>query len=206
MTMELIINVGYVLAVIFPVGGLGIFVYKLLFKRPTIDIVFDRTQSFIGRLRSDNIHVEGKWCLGLYDIKFIGKNSINTTIKEIKLYWRTGRHWHEGNLYNVRTSCCKESDGVRCVVVTDGLNKIVLMNWVNFLNHIEKKMETGQVRSCSALFILNEFAVEKTYKLEEARIELVDYNGKVHKSEIVEKILKHYDKNLFVMDKEVEGI
>lgn len=113
-------------------GGVpGIISIKNDLFRTAIAISYDKNNSFLALLASDQKDRFGKKVIGFYGIRFVGSGEAPTTVSNIRFYIKVKGKWLEGKRIDLHTN--QVGDGkTRCLVTGNTEDNIVLVNWVNF--------------------------------------------------------------------------
>jgi hypothetical protein len=131
---------------------------KKLFSPTKIKVVFDKQQSFISRIASTNVKVNNKFCLGFYFIKLVGLKKNATSIKSIKVFLKMNNKWIEGNKVNIyiQQKEHEQKGNIDCLVLANSSDAIVLMNWKDISEMMNKAINYGEVQIGSAVYIFSE--------------------------------------------------
>ena len=127
-------------------------------------------------ITSSNKRVNSKIVICIYNIDIVNKNTFDTTIKKIDLVLKYHNRILKTYLYNVATGSVL--NGTKAVLLNNGIDNIILGNWLNINERIMSKevLSSGGIFSGSAVFIVEE-QISNLQDILELRLVISDYLG-----------------------------
>ena len=184
------------------VGGVPGFIsiYRSI-KNPTALIFeIEPEQVIISRFSSKNKNVDGKACIGIYQLSITGKSNNPTTIKKIEALVKIKNKWIEANQYIV----CKQESSCRSNVIklSNGIEKIFISAWNdNTIRESKVKIEFGETVITSLTYFLD-ISDQELYNINKIKLEIQDYLGRkyYYKYNITDKNFNGIRKGLYIID------
>ena len=184
------------------IGGVpgSILIYNSL-KSPT-SLVFkiETEQVFISKIVSDNEKVDGRACIGIYQLAITGKSNNPTTIKDIRAFIKHNNKWIEASQYYIHKQ--SSSRGNNVIELSNGPEKVFLMSWNdNVIRESRVKIEFGETIITSLTYFFD-IKDEELPNISKLRLDFYDYLGRKYqyKYSILSKNLDAFNKGLFVID------
>lgn len=159
-------------------------------KRKGFDFDFSYKNLTIIPITSSNKRINNKIAICVYSMDIVNKNTFDTTVKKIDLVLRYHNKILKTYLYNVATGSLLNGD--KAVLLNNGIDNIILMNWSNINERIisKKVLSSGGIFSGSAVFIV-EKQMSNLQDISELKLVIYDYLG--NKSS---KVI-HIDQSMF---------
>ena len=171
-------NIGIIVGIIVGVIGLipVIGFIRSKFLRPH-KIEFDYKNVILSPIETkDGSFPNGKLALGFYFLNIVNRGESNITLKNIRLKCLVDGKLIEAESYVTQFGTLKS--GEPALIISNGIDKIVLMNWVNIRHEMIQNnvLVPGGVLSGSTAFVICDFD-KNAINIDNIKLIIEDYSG-----------------------------
>ncbi|MGO9146624.1 MAG: hypothetical protein ACLQDF_09670 [Desulfomonilia bacterium] len=137
-------------------GGVpGIISIKNDLFKTAIEISYDKNNSFLALLASDQKERFDKKVVGFYGIRFVGSGDAPTTVSAIRFYIKVRGEWVEGKQIELQTNYVADKK-TPCLIMGNTKDNLVVVNWINFREFYgEYYIERGKVFPFNVAFMFD---------------------------------------------------
>lgn len=198
-------NVGIIVGIV--VGVLGLvpviwFIWSRLRRPHKIEI--DYKNVILAPIETkDGSYPNGKLALGIYVLKIVNRGASATTLKSIRLKCLVNGKLIDTDSYVTQVGTLQ--NGKPALIVSNGIDKIVLMGWENIRLKMgqNEAIVPGGVLSGSAVFIICDFD-NNTINIDNIKLVIDDYSGNqtTHDVEFQPKWVDQIKKGFRIVDRQ----